>query len=313
MSLLTDFRFALRSLARAKGLAITVVITLALGIGANAATFSVVRGLKLLTEAAIAACDGADRVRDRIVTDPEACMFDPDVLACNSGDGPDCLTPHQVTRVRQIYWGMQGSAAVDGASPGLLPTSEAGWIPPPFAADMARIATSYFQHVVFKDPTWVPTRLNLEAAVARARTLDDGVSTADPDLKAFVRRGGKLLLWHGWSDGAIPPLNTVDYDNDVISTVGRVPGEDQIRLFMAPGVQHCGGGEGPWQIDYLSVIEQWVEDGKAPERLITSRRLEGGGQRSRPLCPYPQVATYTGIGSSDEAGSFVCSPATRRP
>ena len=151
---------------------------------------------------------------------------------------------------------------------------------------MARIATSYFQHVVFKDPTWEPTRLNLDAAVARVRTLDDGVSTADADLRRFVGRGGKLLLWHGWSDGATAPRNTIDYYNDVMSTVGKVPGGDQIRLFMAPGVQHCGGGEGPWQVDYLSVIEQWVEGGKAPERLISSGRLEEAGTRTRPLCLY---------------------------
>jgi len=268
--------------------------------------------LKLLTEAAIAACDGADGLRDRIVTDPGACMFDPGVLVCSSGDGPDCLTPHQVARVRQIYSGMQAPRSGERLSPGLLPTSEAGWLPPPFALDMAHIATSYFQHVVFKDPTWEPSRLNLDAALARARTLDDGVSTTNPDLNAFVRRGGKLLLWHGWSDGTIAPLNTIDYYNDVMSNVGKVPGADQIRLFMAPGVQHCAGGEGPSQVDYLSVIEQWVEGGKAPDRLISSGRLEGARTRTRPLCPYPQIATYTGQGSSDEAGSFICKPTSTK-
>lgn len=270
------------------------------------------RKLKLLTEAAIAACDAADGVRDRIVTDPEACVFDPGVLACSSGDGPDCLTPHQVTRVRQIYRDMQDQRGGERLSRGLLPTSEVGWLPPPFAPDMARIATSYFQHVVFKDPTWEPSRLNLDAAVARARTVDDGVSTTDPNLKAFLRRGGKLLLWHGWSDGAIAPPNTIAYYNDVMSTVGKDLGANQIRLFMAPGVQHCAGGEGPWQVDYLSVIEQWVEGGKAPERLISSGRLDGARTRTRPLCPYPQIATFTGQGSSDEAGSFICKPTSTK-
>jgi feruloyl esterase len=268
--------------------------------------------LQLLTEAAITACDTADGVRDRTVTDPQSCMFDPGVLACKSGDGPDCLTPHQVTRVRQIYRKIQEPRSGERVSPGLLPTSEVDWLPPPFASDMARIATSYFQHVVFKDPTWEPSRLNLEAAVARARTLDDGVSTTDPDLKSFVRRGGKLLLWHGWSDGAIAPLSTISFYDDVMSMVGTVQVADQIRLFMAPGVRHCAGGEGPWQVDYLSVIEQWVEGGKAPERLIASRPLGGAGTRTRPLCPYPQIATYTGQGSSDEAGSFVCKAASAK-
>jgi len=262
--------------------------------------------LKLLTEAAIAACDGADGVRDRTVTDPEACKFDPGVLVCKSGDESNCLTPHQVTRVRQIYRGPQDPRSGERLSPGLLPTSEVDWLPPPFASEMARISTSYFQHVVFKDPTWELSRLNLDAAVARARALDDGVSTPDPNLEAFVRRGGKLLLWHGWSDGALSPLNTINYYNDVVSTVGKVQGADQIRLFMAPGVQHCAGGEGAWQVDYFSVIDEWVERGNAPERLIAGRPLEAAGMRTRPLCPYPQIATYTGQGSSDEAASFVC-------
>ena len=269
--------------------------------------------LKLLTEAAIAACDGADGVRDRTVADPEACTFDPGVLACTSGDGPHCLTPYQVTRVRQIYQGIQDARSGERLSPGLLPTSEVDWLPPPFAAEMARIATSYFQHVVFKDPTWEPSRRNLDAAIARGRTLDDGVSTTDPNLGAFVRRGGKLILWHGWSDGALAPHNTINYYNDVLSAVGKVQGADQIRLFMAPGVHHCAGGEGAWQADYLSVIDEWVERGNAPERLIAGRPLEGGGIRSRPLCPYPQVATYTGAGSSDDARSFVCTAPSRTP
>jgi feruloyl esterase len=129
----------------------------------------------------------------------------------------------------------------------------------------------------------------------------------------FVRRGGKLILWHGWSDGALAPHSTINYYSDVLSAVGKVQGADQIRLFMAPGVHHCAGGEGAWQADYLSVIDEWVERGNPPERLIAGRPLEGGGIRSRPLCPYPQVATYTGAGSSDDARSFVCTAPSRTP
>jgi feruloyl esterase len=240
------------------------------------------------------------------VADPQACTFDPGVLTCKSGNGPDCLTPYQVTRVRQIYRGVQDALSGDRLTPGLLPTSENDWLPPPFASVMARISTSYFQHLIFKDPTWEPSRLNLDEALARARTLDDGWSSTDPNLGAFVRRGGKLLLWHGWSDGALSPFNTINYYNDVMATVDKVQGADQIRLFMAPGVHHCAGSEGTWQVDYLSAIDDWVERGKTPERLSAGRPLEGGGIRSRPLCPYPQVATYTGQGSTDEATSFVC-------
>jgi feruloyl esterase len=270
--------------------------------------------LKLMTEAAIAACDAGDGVRDRTVTDPRACTFDPGVLACKAGDRPDCLTPRQVAWARQIYSGIRDQASNEQISQGLPPTSEVDWVPPPFVADMATISTSYFRHVISKDPIWDPARLDLDADGARARTQDNGiVSLPDPDLSAFVRRGGKLLLWHGWSDGALSPLNTIDYYNNVIATTRENQASNGIRLFMAPGVQHCGGGEGPSPIDLLSVIEAWVESGKAPERVIASRPLERGRMRTRPLCPYPQLATYTGQGSSDDAASFVCkAPSSNR-
>ncbi len=269
--------------------------------------------LNLMTDAAITACDVADGVRDRTVTDPMACRFDPGVLACNAGDRPDCLTPRQVTWARQIYRGIRDSASDEAIFPGPLPTSELDWIPPPFARDRDSIATGYLRHVFFQDLKWDPSRLDLVAAIARARTREDEeVYRTDPDLRAFVGRGGKLLLWHGWSDGAIIPGSTIDYYNDVLETT-QGHASDQIRLFMSPGVQHCGGGEGASQIDFLSAIEEWVERGNAPERISASRPLENGGTRTRPLCPYPQVATYTGAGSSDDARSFVCSPPSRKP
>ena len=107
-----------------------------------------------------------------------------------------------------------------------------------------------------------------------------------------------------------PPFESITYYNDVMSTLGNSQAANQIRLFMAPGVQHCGGGKGAGQVDFVSVIDDWVEHGKAPDRVIATRPLEGGGRRSRPLCPYPQVATYTGQGSTDEAENFVCKTPT---
>ena len=267
--------------------------------------------LKLMTEAAIAACDATDGVRDRTVTDPMTCHFDPGVLACKTGDRPDCLTPRQVTWARQIYAGIRDPKNDEQVFPGMPPTSEVDWIPPPFAPEMATIATSYFRHVILHDPTWTPSRLDLGADVARLRTLDDGVTVTNPDLRAFVRRGGKLLLWHGWSDGALPASNTINDYNNVIATTQEK--SDQIRLFMAPGVHHCAGGEGAWKVDFLSVLEDWVERGNAPERISASRPLEGGGTRTRPLCPYPQVASYKDQGNSDEAGSFVCTAPSSKP
>jgi feruloyl esterase len=268
--------------------------------------------LTLMTGAAIAACDAADGVRDRTVNDPMACRFDPGVLACKAGDRPDCLTPRQVTWARQIYRGVRDATTDEQVLPGLLPTSEVDWVPPLFAADMATIATSYFRHVLLNDPKWDRSRLDLAADVARARTREDeGADRTDPDLGAFVGRGGKLLLWHGWSDGAIAPGGTLGYYDDVIEATRGDTTLDHVRLFMAPGVHHCAGGEGASQVDFLSVLDEWVERGKAPERITASRPLDGGRTRTRPLCPYPQVATYSGAGNSDDASSFVCKAPSR--
>ena len=121
-------------------------------------------------------------------------------------------------------------------------------------------------------------------------------------------RRGKLLLWHGWTDGLIPAQSTIDYYDKVLATIGAERANDSMRLFMAPGVDHCAGGEGPFQIDALEAIDTWVESGKAPEQLVASRPLAGGVRRTRPLCPYPQVARYRGQGSTDEARNFACEP-----
>src|SRR6185436_12107378 len=165
---------------------------------------------------------------------------------------------------------------------GPLPTSEEGWVPPPFAQGTESIGTGYLRQVFFQDPKWDPSRLDLVAAVARARTRgDEEVYRTDPDLRAFIGRGGKLLLWHGWSDGAIVPGATIDYYNDALARTFDGQPSDQIRLFMSPGVHHCGGGEGASQIDFLSAIDDWVEHGKAPDRITASRPLENGGTRTR--------------------------------
>jgi feruloyl esterase len=263
--------------------------------------------LRLINEAAIGACDGKDGVRDRTVNDPTACTFDPSVLACKSGNQPDCLTPRQVAWARQIYSGIRDPRSGEQLFPGVPPTSEADWLPPPFVAETDSIGANYFRYVLLRDPNRDLSGLDLDAAVAWARKDDAVVSVTDPDLETFVQRGRKLLLWHGGSDGAIPLGNTINYYNQVMAKIGERRESDPVRLFIAPGVQHCGGGEGAWQADLLSVIDQWVESGKAPERIVAQRPLEGGATRTRPWCPYPQVVTFNGRGSSDAAGSFVCS------
>jgi feruloyl esterase len=137
------------------------------------------------------------------------------------------------------------------------------------------------------------------------------MDATDPNLQKFVDHGGKLLMYHGWSDPGIPPLNTVDYYKKVVGTLGGASKTtNSIRLFMIPGMNHCQGGDGTDKFDGIAALSQWVENGKAPERIEASHQTAGKVDRTRPLCPYPQVATFKGSGSTDEAANFVCKSAT---
>ena len=133
------------------------------------------------------------------------------------------------------------------------------------------------------------------------------MNATDPNLKAFFSHDGKLLIYHGWSDPNVPTLNTIKYYKSVVETMGgAAKASNNVRLFLEPGMGHCGGGEGPNVFDKVGALEQWVEQGKAPEKMIASHSTDGKVDRTRPLCPYPQVAKYKGTGSIDDAANFVC-------
>ena len=208
---------------------------------------------------------------------------------------------------RSIYAGVVNPRSGERIFPGPAPAGEQQW--GAYAPGVFPIAANYWRDLVMRDATWTPAQLDLDKDLALARSLDTaGIDSTDPNLSAFVARRGKLLLWHGWTDGLIPAQNTIDYYEKVLATIGAERVKDSVRLFMAPGVDHCSGGEGPFQIDALEAIDAWVESGKAPEQLVASRPLAGGARRTRPLCPYPQVARYRGQGSTDEASNFACEP-----
>jgi feruloyl esterase len=262
----------------------------------------------LIHNAVLEACDALDGVKDGVLEDPTRCKFDPKVLECKGADGPGCLTAAQVEAARKIYTPTTNPRTKQQIFPPLEPGSELGWAvkagPQPNS-----IAISHWRYVVFKDPNWDYKTFNFDSDVAQGdRIAKDILNATNPDLKAFFRHGGKLLQYHGWSDPSISPGNSINYYRSVLDTMGGESKVDEsYRLFMVPGMGHCVSGDGPDQFDPITALEQWVEKGKAPDRIIASRIRDGKTDRTRPLCPYPQVATYKGTGSTDDAANFSCS------
>jgi len=259
----------------------------------------------MIHKAALEACDALDGLKDGLIGMPTRCHFDPKVLACKGADGPLCLTAPQVETARRIYAAAKNPRTGQELYPGLEPGSELGWAihagPEPL-----EYATDAFKYVVFSNPQWDFRTLNLDSDVALADKVDNGATFGmDPNLKAFFGRGGKLLMYHGWSDPQISPLNTIHYYEAVLKMMGAAS-SDSIRLFMLPGMGHCGGGEGPNVFDSMSLLAQWAEKGQAPNQMLTSHSTNGAVDRTRPACPYPQSAIYKGSGSVDEAANFIC-------
>jgi feruloyl esterase len=262
----------------------------------------------LLTRAVVAACDANDGVRDGIINDPRSCTFDPGTLACKAGDTDDCLTAPQVASARQLYAPVKtkaGQLVYPGRSRGV----EAGWaarIPVP-GKPLSALSADMPRFVGHRDANWDEMSFDLDADLALALKHGSFIEASDPDLSKFNSRGGKLLLWHGWADPGPAPENTIDYHAKVTRTLGGSQ-DDWMRLFLLPGVAHCGGGVGPDQADFLGAMERWREDGVAPASIVAWRSPDRSGlpPMSRPLCPFPQIAKYKGTGSTDEAGSFAC-------
>ncbi len=263
--------------------------------------------LQVLHRAVVATCDGLDGVKDGLLENPAACRFDPKTLACNGEGGAACLTPAQVDAARLIY-----SPIVDAKTkreiPGLAPGSELGWTELGWSLSARATGLDHFRYLVFADPQWDVQKFDVAADVARlSGTPISAIDARDPNLKPFFDRGGKLLQYHGWSDPQITPLASTAYYERVAAANGGVAAiRGSYRLFMAPGMGHCSGGEGPSDFDKVSALERWVEQGQAPDQIVAAHRTDGRVDRTRPLCPYPQVATYKGTGSIDEAANFAC-------
>jgi feruloyl esterase len=276
------------------------------GLGANK--------LRILKEAAIAACDARDGVNDRVITDPGQCTFDPASTECKPGQTERCLTAREVAAAKRIYAGVVDKSGTV-RMPGTGFASEPLWAA--YASPQFSIGTNYFRHLVAHDPNWNPAAFDVDADLARAEQADGGAHTAmDPDLSAFIARGGKLIMYHGTTDGLIPYGNSLNYYRSVVDRLGADRIKDHVKFYLVPGMDHCFGGEGAFAIDWLTALEQWAEHGKTPGALPAvhpaTMPVPPGAPASpskgftRPACVYPEVATYKGSGNDTDAANFVC-------
>jgi Tannase and feruloyl esterase len=293
--------------------------------------------IPLISNAVLAACDKLDGVADGILNDPRQCHFDPSSIECKAGEESDkCLTAPQVTALKRIYAGLK-DAHGQTIFPGYLPGAEEGgggwgmWItgPAPARSLMAFFGIGYYSNMVYEKTDWTYKSFAMDSGMQAAKTKTSAALDAvNPDLTPFRSRGGKLILYHGWNDPAIPAINTINYYEDVVAKVGRANADSFARLYMVPGMQHCGGGpgadtfgtSGSWpandpQHNIRVALETWVEKGTAPATIIASKTAEGNSQgnptMTRPLCVYPQAAKYKDSGDTNSADSFVCASATK--
>jgi feruloyl esterase len=283
--------------------------------------------VQVLADAVNAYCDALDGIKDGVLNDPRRCHFDPGALQCRNGDASYCLTAAQVAAVRKIWAGPR-DAEGQQLYPGIEPGGEAGpggwvlWITgrSPGSSSHAALGLPFMKYVVHENPEWDLRSFRYESVnglESDVEYTDDKLgrifNAIDPDLRAFRANGGKLIQYHGWNDPDVPPLNSINYYESVVQRMGRGnphalrETKDFYRLFMVPGMQHCGGGPGTSRFDALGALEQWVEQNKAPDQILAARLGQNGRiDRTRPLCPYPQEARYKGTGSTDDAANFVC-------
>lgn len=266
--------------------------------------------LPLVAGAVLAECDGKDGLVDGLIQDPRRCAFDPISLLCAGADAPGCLTGAQVSAVRKVYsgprdsWGRLLSPGFPmGAEDG--PGGWAAWISGGDIVPSLQFTfqDQFFRYLVYGNASYDPFTLNYDTDPLGFGPIGAILNATDPDLSAFEARGGKIVMYHGTNDHALSLYKTIAYHDDVRETMGAdVRGF--LRFFFVPGMHHCSGGPGLDTFDGFAALVDWVENGKAPERIVASGTAMPG--RTRPLCPYPKEARHTGRGSIEDASSFVC-------
>jgi len=292
--------------------------------------------LAAIQAAALAACDEKDGVTDGVIENPALCRFDPAALLCQGAESANCLTAPQVQALKKLYEGTRnarGKLLFPGYSPGgeADPAGWRPWItgPAPNESLLFAFGTGFYRNMIYNNPAWDYKSLEVDReAKAADEKMASILNATNPDLRKFKERGGKLLLYHGWSDAAIPALNSIDYYKSVVKKMGSKNAGNFVRLFMVPGMQHCAGGSGPSLFGQFGVarddprhnisaaLERWAEQGAAPEEIVATKLINGmnpakGIERTRPLCAYPKIARYKGSGNTEAAENFECAEPAR--
>jgi hypothetical protein len=265
----------------------------------------------MIGAAALAACDAKDGIADRIISDPAACVVDLQPLACRGKDSDQCLSKQEIAAAKSIYEGPRSAGRsygygypVGGEPLGL------GWgawligakdlIAPGVPSLAFAYGVGFMRDFVQQDRNWTYTDVEFAEMAERARLVQATLSPTSPDLSAFRARGGKLLMFHGWADSGLSPFMSIAYVDRVLAADPAAA--DDVRLFLLPGVLHCGGGPGPDRVDYLDALDAWVSSGRAPDALIAAF-ADGGGARK--ICPHPKKQRFLG-GDGKQPSQFEC-------
>jgi len=288
---------------------------------------------QLIGEAVLEQCDTLDGLEDGILNNPMQCDFDVSKLACEGEKTDGCLSKQEVSAASTVYddlyidgkrkWpGFPVGAELDPTGWRLWFTGGLDLAPDDIEFQEGARAASDFpepvtpnahfafgngvmKYLIYNDPDWSYVDYDFEDFLQASARVASTLNATDPDLTAFRKRGGKLLIHNGWSDMALSPYGTIEYYGSVLEHDPSAV--DDVRLILKPGVMHCAGGPGPFIVDYLDVIDRWLETGQAPDQL-TAFWINTDGQLagSRPVCAYPTVVKYNGTGGPKEASSFTC-------
>jgi feruloyl esterase len=286
--------------------------------------------LSLITKAVLADCVGKDGglATDSFLTNPPLCHFDPATLLCKSGQELDaCLTAPQLSSVEKIYAGPRNPRTKEEIYPGEEVGSEApqGLRPTILSNGWTAVASGpkpafgeIYSTVVYHDADWDWKTFNFDSDLTYVNSKMGWMNSNNPDLSPFKAHGGKLISYQGWGDHLVLPQGIVNYYRKVIALQaasdaahnGLSATRQFFRLFMVPGMGHCGAGPGPNVFDVVGALDEWVSRGIAPQKMIaikyTNDDPKEGIAMTRPLCAYPQITRYKGSGSTDDAANFAC-------